>query len=61
MCVRNVIIPVLIQHFSNVTGRKVDLLNRSAPFEQIIRKVHQKSIYIYWDIHKVDVREIDKM
>jgi hypothetical protein len=48
MCVRNVTIPVLIQHFSNVTARKVNLLNRSATCEQIIRKVHKKSKDIFY-------------
>jgi hypothetical protein len=47
MCARNVTIPVLIQHFSNVTGRKVDLLNIGATCEQIIWKVHKKSTVIF--------------
>jgi hypothetical protein len=43
MCARNVTIPVLIQHFSNVTGRWVDLLNRSATCNQIVWKVYKNS------------------
>jgi hypothetical protein len=47
MCVRNVTIPVLIQHFSNVTRKYVDLLNRSATCKQIIWKVHKKSTDLF--------------
>jgi hypothetical protein len=36
MCVRNVTIPVLIQHFSNVTIRYVVLFNRSATCDLLL-------------------------
>jgi hypothetical protein len=56
VCFWKISIPVLIQHFSNGTGRQVDLLNRSATCEQIIRKVLKKSTDLFHPSHTHDAR-----